>query len=220
MKIAIAGYTGRMGQMLVQELDSGAWPDLSFHKGTISTDDPETLFSADCVIDFTTPAATRSHIQLAAKHHKPIIIGTTGLTPDDMVTMQDAAKSCPLLYGANMSIGVNVLAALVEQAAAKLGPAFDIQIAETHHIHKKDAPSGTALMLGKASRRANIGYAVQRGGDVVGDHTVGFFGPGERLELTHRAHDRGLFAKGALRAAQWIKEKPNGFYSMRDVLGL
>lgn len=220
MKIAIAGYKGRMGQMLVRELESGTWPDLSFHGGTTSTDDPETLFTADCVIDFTSPTAIHKHIQLAAKHHKSIIIGTTGLSPDDMAAMRDAAKSCPLLYGANMSIGVNVLAALVEQAAAKLGQDFDIQIAETHHIHKKDSPSGTALMLGKVSGREGIDYNVQRVGDVVGDHTVSFFNSGERLDLTHRAHDRSLFAKGALRAAQWVNQKPNGFYSMRDVLGL
>lgn len=220
MKIAIAGYKGRMGQMLVRELNSGAWPDMIFNGGTKSTDNAEILFAADCVIDFTTPDATRTHLRLAAKHHKPIVIGTTGLSPDDMAAMHDAAQSCPLLYGANMSIGVNLLAALVEQAAVKLGPDFDIQIAETHHIHKKDSPSGTALMLGRCSGRADIDYHVQRIGDVVGDHTVSFSTVGERLELTHRAHDRSLFAKGALRAAQWLAQRPDGLYSMRDVLSL
>lgn len=233
MKIGIAGYTGRMGQMLVRELESGAWPGLSYAGGTTSSDNPETLFHADSVIDFTTPEATRKHIWLAAKHHKPIVIGTTGLTADDMKEMQDAAKECPLLFSANMSIGVNLLAALVEQSSKRLGFDFDVEVSEIHHRNKVDAPSGTALMLGKATGRATapidrsgkresgtLGYAVQRGGDVIGEHTVTFFGPGERLELGHRAHDRSLFAKGALRAALWLKDKPHGFYTMRDVLDL
>lgn len=233
MQITIAGHKGRMGQMLIQELESGRWVDLAFEGGTTSTDDPEMLFSGDLVIDFTTPEATRKHIWLAAKHHKPIVIGTTGLTETDMKEMRDAAKECPLLFSANMSIGVNLLAALVEQASKRLGNDFDIEICETHHHNKMDAPSGTALMLGKATGRPAapldrkgmresgiVGYAVQRGGDVIGEHTVSFFGPGERIELGHRAHDRSLFAKGALRAATWLKDKPHGFYTMRDVLGL
>lgn len=237
MRIAIAGQNGRMGRMLVNELESGRWQDLSFAGGTTSADDPETLFGGayrvDAVIDFTTPEATRKHIWLAAKHHKPLVIGTTGLSAGDMKEMQDAAQECPLLFSANMSIGVNLLAALVEQAAARLGPDFDIEISEIHHHNKLDAPSGTALMLGKATGRpaapqdragrrepGSVGYAVQRGGDVIGEHTVTFFGTGERIELGHRAHDRSLFAKSALRAAQWLREKPHGLYTMRDVLAL
>ena len=232
-KIGIAGSHGRMGRMLVQELDSGAWPDLSFYAGTLSGDNPEILFDADIVIDFTAPEATRKHIWLAAKNHTPLIIGTTGLNEKDMAEMRDAANECPLLFSANMSVGINLLAALVEQAATRLGPEFDIEISEIHHRNKVDAPSGTALMLGKATGRkaadlnragkrdtGTIGYAVQRGGDVVGEHSVNFYGPGERLELSHRAHDRSLFAKGALRAASWLKDQPNGLYSMRNVLGL
>lgn len=233
MKVAIAGYKGRMGQMLVRELESGTWPDLVYGGGTDSNDDPEKLFDADLVIDFTKPEATRKHIWLAAKHHKPLIIGTTGLGAQDHKEMQDASLECPLLFSANMSVGINLLAALVEQAATRLGDQFDIEILETHHHNKIDAPSGTALMLGKATGRkaapyersgkresGTVGYAVQRGGDVVGEHTVSFFGPGERLELGHRAHDRSLFAKGALRAALWLKDQPYGFYSMRDVLDI
>ncbi|MDB5490570.1 MAG: Dihydrodipicolinate reductase [Micavibrio sp.] len=232
MKIAIAGYKGRMGQMLVRELESGAYPGLSFFGGTVSSDNPENLFDADAVIDFTTPEATRKHIWLAAKHHKPIVIGTTGMNEQDLNEMHDAAAECALLYSANMSVGVNLLAALVEQASSRLAD-FDIEILETHHRNKVDAPSGTALMLGKATGRSaaaidrsgkraagTLGYAVQRGGDVAGEHSVSFFGTGERLELSHRAHDRSLFAKGAIRAAQWLTEKPHGFYSMRDMLGL
>lgn len=233
MKIGIAGYKGRMGQMLVRELESGAWGGLSYAGGTTSADHPEILFDADAVIDFTTPEATRKHIWLAAKHHKPIVIGTTGMTADDMKEMQDAAKECPLLFSANMSIGVNLLAALVEQASKRLGHDFDVEISEIHHRNKVDAPSGTALMLGKATGRTaapidrsgkretgTLGYSVQRGGDVIGEHTVTFFGIGERIELGHCAHDRSLFAKGALRAASWLKGKPHGFYTMRDVLDL
>lgn len=232
-KISIAGLNGRMGRMLRQELDSGSWPGLTFYGGTTPNDDPESLYDADMVIDFTTPDAARKHVWLAAKHHKPIVIGTTGLNEKDMSEMRDASKECPLLFSANMSVGVNLLAALVEQAATRLGDDFDIEILETHHRNKVDAPSGTALMLGKATGRktadlnrngkresGTVGYAVQRGGDVVGEHSVNFYGPGERLELAHRAHDRSLFAKGALRAASWLKDQPNGFYSMRDVLGL
>ena len=216
MKIAIAGYKGRMGRLLTQELESGLWPGLDFFGGTTHDDDPECLFDADAVIDFTAPEATRKHIWLAAKHHVPIVIGTTGLSEKDMAEMRDAAMECPLLWSANMSIG----------------PAFDAEILETHHRNKIDAPSGTALMLGAATGRpqadpnrggkradGTVGYAVQRGGDIVGEHTVSFFGPGERLELAHRAHDRSLFAKGALRAAAWLEDKPHGFYTMRGVLG-
>lgn len=239
-KIGIAGVNGRVSQLLVQELQSGAWahtgdgskPALEFGSGTISSDDPNDLFAAnDIVIDFTTPDATRAHILCAARHQKPLIIGTTGLNDADMAAIHSAAATCPILFSANMSVGVNLLAALVEQAAARLGDNFDIEIMETHHRNKVDAPSGTALLLGRATGRsaaaidrsgkrktATVGYAVQRGGDVVGEHAVSFFGPGERITLSHNAHDRSLFAQGALRAAQWIKNKPHGFYTMRDVL--
>jgi 4-hydroxy-tetrahydrodipicolinate reductase len=233
-KIGIAGINGRMGQGLLRELESGAWAGLTFGSGSTSADTPEKLFQDnDVVIDFTTPAATRAHLALAAQHQKPIIIGTTGLNDADMSLMKDAAKNCALLYSANMSIGVNLLAALVEQASERLGHDFDVEIMETHHRNKVDAPSGTALMLGRATGRetapidrsgkretGTLGYAVQRGGDVIGEHSVNFYGPGERIELSHRAHDRSLFTKGALRAAQWIKEKPHGFYTMRHVLDL
>jgi 4-hydroxy-tetrahydrodipicolinate reductase len=233
-KIGIAGINGRMGQGLLRELESGAWAGLAFGSGSTSSDDPAALFQDNhVVIDFTTPTAPRAHLALAVQYKKPLIIGTTGLTDADLQAMKDAAKNCALLYSANMSVGVNLLAALVEQASTRLGHDFDVEIMETHHRNKVDAPSGTALMLGRATGReaapidrsgkretGTLGYAVQRGGDVIGEHSVNFYGPGERIELTHRAHDRGLFAKGALRAAQWLKEKPHGFYTMRDVLGL
>ncbi len=233
-KIGITGSRGRMGQILVRELESGSWPTLSYGGGSLSTDAPDKIFEAtDLVIDFTTPTATRGHIASAVKHQKPLVIGTTGLNADDLKLIHDASHTCPILYSANMSVGINLLAALVEQASARLGEDFDIEIMETHHRNKVDSPSGTALLLGRATGRdaenmdrsgkrgtGTVGYAVQRGGDVIGEHSVNFFGPGERLELAHRAHDRSLFAKGALRAAQWLKDQPNGLYSMRDVLAL
>ncbi len=230
-RIGVFGCTGRVGQLLVKELQSGHWEGLSLAGGSVrpglpanedfyTTDHPEKLFErADVLVDFTTPDATAKHVWLAAKHHKPIVIGTTGLNAAQEKELRDAAKECAIVYAANMSVGVNLLLALVEQAAARL-PGWDIQIAETHHRHKKDAPSGTALALGRATGEDNIGYAVQRGGDIVGEHTVAFFGEGERIELGHKATDRALFARGALRAALWVKDQDYGLYSMRDVLGL
>ncbi|MCB1529986.1 MAG: 4-hydroxy-tetrahydrodipicolinate reductase [Rhodospirillales bacterium] len=236
MKTGITGYKGRMGQMLVQEIE--AQDGLSYFGGTEEGDDPAALFEeADCVIDFTVPDATRKHIWLAAKNHTPLIIGTTGLTEKDEKEMADAAKETVIVHAANMSVGVNMILALVEQAAARLGPEWDIEISETHHKHKIDAPSGTALALGKAAQAGrgsgnfvtdrsgkrnagDIGFAVQRGSDVVGEHTLTFFGAGERVEIGHKATDRSIFAKGALRAALWTKDRPNGLYTMRDVLDL
>lgn len=256
MKIGIVGCRGRVGQLLVKELLSNQHQGLELAGGTIAPSepipkvnfpvftDPTELFRiSDCIIDFTVPEATRLHIQLAEEYGTPIIIGTTGLTPKDEALLHKAAKEIPVLLSANMSIGVNLLLALVERAAKSLDDSFDIEIVETHHKHKIDAPSGTALALGKAAakgrnvdldkkavyerygetgarERGDIGFAVMRGGDVVGDHTVYFYADGERLELTHKATDRSLFAKGALKAAKWLEDKDEGFYSMKDVLGL
>ena len=253
MKIGITGYTGRVGQLLVQELQSGKWKSLELAGGTsrkghdnisgmFTTTEADALFEkSDAVIDFTLPQGTLHHAELAAKHKKILIIGTTGLSADQEQSIAEAAKSTPIVYAANMSLGVNLLRALVEKAARSLGPDdWDIEIFETHHNNKIDAPSGTALALGRSAatgrntelpspvqsdrngkrKSGEIGFSVARGGDVVGEHTVFFFGDGERLELTHRATNRALFARGALKAAQWAKGKPAGLYSMRDVLGL
>jgi len=256
MKIGIVGCMGRVGQLLVKGIQSGKYPDLELSGGTIKPDenypdqgypiykDPNELFeNTDCVIDFTIPEATRKHIWLAAKHKTSLIIGTTGLTENDECEMKDAAKETSIIYAANMSVGVNLLCALIEQAASRLDEEFDIEIVETHHKHKIDAPSGTALAMGKSAAKGrevnheekavyerygrtgerksgDIGYGVLRGGDVVGEHTMFFYGEGERIELTHKATDRSLFAKGALKAASWINGKEAGLYSMRDVLDL
>ena len=253
MKIGIAGYAGRVGQLLLNELQSGNWTGLELSGGTsrkghenisglLTTTNAEELFkTSDALIDFTLPEGTMNHAALAAKHGKILIIGTTGLSDQQEAELAEHAKSATIVYAANMSLGVNLLAALIEQAARALGPdEWDIEIFESHHKHKIDAPSGTALALGKAAAKGRsttlpssidpdrngkreageIGFSVARGGDVVGEHTVFFYGEGERIELTHRATNRALFARGALKAALWAKDKPTGLYSMKDVLGL
>jgi len=198
---------------------------------------------ADAVIDFTTPAATVAHAALAAEHGKILVVGTTGLSADDEAALAAAARRTVIVHAPNFSVGVTLLTALTERAAAILGPDYDIEIVEMHHRHKVDAPSGTALGLGRAAaagRRValdqvwcksrdghtgarpagEIGFATLRGGDVVGDHSVIFAAEGERVELTHKASSRAVFARGAVRAALWAEGRAPGIYSMRDVLGL
>lgn len=212
--------------------------------GVCVTTQKEAAFKAcDVLIDFTTADATAEHAALAEAHGKALVVGTTGLGDKEMTAIKNAAKKAALLQAANMSVGVNLLVSMVEKAAAMLDSEYDIEIFEAHHRHKIDAPSGTALALGHAAAKGRgvkledamlpprightgprpaggIGMSVFRGGDVVGDHTVTFAGIGERIEFSHKASDRGLFAKGAVRAALWLKGRPAGLYSMRDVLGL
>jgi len=235
-KVGITGYKGRMGQMLIHTLDDMG--SLNFAGGIDMGDDAQDLFEkSDVVIDFTRPEATMNHVDLAVRTGTALVIGTTGLNDDQEELLKSSANKTPILYAANMSVGVNMLIALVEQAAARLDIDWDIEVFETHHNQKIDSPSGTALALGKAARdgrkggdfvtdrtgkrnQGDIGYAVQRGGDVVGEHDVTFFSQGERITLGHKATDRSLFAKGALQAAKWIADKPAGLYSMKDVLDL
>jgi 4-hydroxy-tetrahydrodipicolinate reductase len=240
-KIGITGASGRMGQSLISVIENTQGLELS---GSVDKgDDLEAFFKAsDVVIDFTIPDATMTHVDMAVQTGTALVIGTTGLSEDQEAILHGSAGKTPILYAANMSVGVNMLIALVEQTASRLGIDWDIEIFETHHHHKIDSPSGTALALGKGAQNGrsktikgggefvtnregkrqagDIGYAVQRGGDVVGEHDVTFFGEGERITLGHKATDRALFAKGAVRAATWIKDKPAGLYSMRDVLEL
>ncbi len=241
MLVGITGYKGRVGQILVNEVEAAQ--DLTLAGGVDMGDDTKALFEkADVIIDFTRPEATVAHAKLAAETGTALVIGTTGLDDAQEDVLKTAAQKTSILYAANMSVGVNMLLALVEQAAARLGIDWDIEIFETHHHHKIDSPSGTALALGKAAQKGreniikgggdfvtdregkrnqgDIGYAVQRGGDVVGEHDVTFFSQGERLTLGHKATDRSLFAKGALHGARWIKDQPAGLYSMQDVLDL
>ncbi|MBB4265580.1 4-hydroxy-tetrahydrodipicolinate reductase [Roseospira visakhapatnamensis] len=265
LKIGIVGCGGRMGRMLLRQtletdgvrLIGGTerpgsalvGQDLGVLAGAdpidvTVTDNPAALFAAaDAVIDFTRPEATLAHAALAAETNTVLVIGTTGLEGADIDRLRDAAGRTRIVQAPNMSAGVNLLFALTRQVAATLGIAFDIEIVEHHHRHKVDAPSGTALGLGRAAAEGrgvdldavsdrgrdghtgpradgHIGFAVLRGGDVVGDHTVVFAGPGERLELTHKASDRAIYAHGALRAARWAADQPNGLYGMADVLGL
>jgi 4-hydroxy-tetrahydrodipicolinate reductase len=265
LKIAIAGASGRMGIALIKALAThptleltavgirsggGALARSHFEAAGVSfaneliTEQTAQLFeAADAVIDYTAPENTVGLAGLAALHRKILVSGTTGLSSAQKEALIRAGESTRIVWSANMSVGVNLLMALVEQAAAKLGPDADIEIVEMHHRHKVDAPSGTALALGESAARGRdvnladvavrtrdgitgarkegtIGFASLRGGDVIGDHSVIFASQGERLELSHKASDRDIFAKGALVAAEWVAAKPNGFYTMRDVVKL
>ena len=265
MKIGIVGAAGRMGRMLIAEvlgvegcqLAGGTEPpgsgvlgqDLGLligaaEQGLSIGDDTSALFKAsDAVVDFTHPDATARHAALSGETGVALIVGTTGLEAQHMEALGRAAAKAAVVQAANMSIGVNLLLGLTEQVASALGDDYDIEIAEMHHRHKVDAPSGTALSLGAAAAKGrgvnledvsdrgrdgeagpriagDIGFSVIRGGDVAGDHTVIFAGPGERVELTHKAGSREIFARGAIRAALWTEGRAPGLYSMRDVLGL
>ncbi len=207
-------------------------------------DDAVALFAAaDAVLDFTRPAATVDFARLAAQGKTVHVIGTTGLSAAEEAELTKAARHAAIVYAANMSLGVNLLLALARRVAATLDIGYDVEIVEMHHRHKVDAPSGTALALGRAvadgrrvdledhwvkardgvtgpRRDGDIGFATLRGGDVVGEHRVLFAGAGEQIELVHRAGRREIFAQGALRAARWAHGKPPGLYGMADVLGL
>ena len=188
-------------------------------------DDPRQAMSrGDVLVEFTVPAVTVEHLQLAQQLGKPMVIGTTGLSEAQIAALQSAAKTIPIVFSPNMSVGVNVLFELAQAAAQRLGAAFDVEVVESHHHQKKDAPSGTAKRLADvlASARkqpsASIPVHAVRAGDIVGDHTVIFAGPSERLELTHRAHSRDVFAQGALKAAQFVVRQRPGLYDMSHVL--
>lgn len=198
---------------------------------------------ADILIDFSHPSALPAHLEWCQKTKTALVLGTTGLSDSDMDTLKTAAQDIPVLYGANMSLGVNILAGLVEKLSRVLDADFDIEIVEAHHKHKKDAPSGTALMLGNAAakgrgvnlktaavmsregetgerQRGSIGFATIRGGDIAGEHSVLYLGEGERLELSHKSSDARIFARGAVKAAHWLAQQPSGFYTMTDMLGI
>lgn len=212
--------------------------------GLVASDNLAAVFSeAEVMIDFSSPPLTLSLAALAAASGKILVTGTTGFTPAQQKELEQHAASAVIVQSFNMSMGVNLLASLVEKVSAALKTDFDIEILEMHHRQKVDAPSGTALMLGEAAAKGRktklaevaryersgitgarpageIGFAALRGGDVVGDHQVIFAGMGERITLSHQSSNRGIYATGALRAAEWAKGKAFGLYSMRDVLGL
>ncbi|MFO7953482.1 MAG: 4-hydroxy-tetrahydrodipicolinate reductase [Thioalkalivibrio sp.] len=260
IRIAIAGAGGRMGQNLVQAVDEH--PDARLgaaserpgsealgqgvgQEGRVRlVDDLATVTDDfDVLIDFTAPQATMQHLDLCARSGKALVIGTTGLDAEQEQRLRLAAGDLPIVYAPNMSVGVNLTFKLVELAARALGDSVDVEILEAHHRHKVDAPSGTALKLGRvvaetlgrdleqdavygregqtgARDRRTIGFATVRGGDIVGEHTTLFAGDGERVEITHKASSRTVFASGAVRAAVWLAGAGNGLFDMQDVLGL
>jgi 4-hydroxy-tetrahydrodipicolinate reductase len=265
MGLVVVGAAGRMGRTLVRIVsgtpgarlaaaverqgaaeigaDAGELAGIG-RTGIAITDDPLAAFArADGVLDFTAPAATVAFAELTAQARIVHVIGTTGCSAEDDAKIRAAARHAVIIKSGNMSLGVNLLAGLVRQAAKALDADFDIEILEMHHRGKVDAPSGTALLLGQAAaegrgidlaghsarvrdghtgarRRGDIGFAVMRGGTVIGDHSVVFAGEGEVIELTHKAAERAIFARGAVKAALWGFGKKPGLYSMADVLGL
>jgi len=266
MKLGILGAGGRMGKALIASIhetenaivsaaiersdspligtDSGMNAGVGNNGVEITADIETALEASDCIIDFTAPQVSIDLSKKVGQFNCAHVIGTTGCTPEQEAEIAASGSSGTILKSGNMSLGVNLLAVLVEQAAAALDSNdFDIEVLEMHHKHKVDAPSGTALLLGEAAAKGRhidlndnsvrsrdgitgaredgtIGFATLRGGSVIGEHSVILAGNGERIELTHAAQDRSLFANGAVKAALWTKDKPHGFYSMRDVLGL
>jgi 4-hydroxy-tetrahydrodipicolinate reductase len=264
VRMLIAGAAGKMGRAVIREAlatpgvtlaggferlgheavgrDLGPLAGLDSLGVAVEAGPERLIRRADALIDFTAPQASLANARAAAAAGVPHIIGTTGFSPEEETEIAALATENAIVKSGNMSLGVNLLAALVKEAAARLGPDYDIEIVEAHHRDKVDAPSGTALMLAAAAARARgvdlkkaairtrdgavgprpagaIGFASIRGGGVVGDHEVLFAGPEEVLALSHRAIDRGLFARGAVAAAKWAVGKPPGLYSMTDVLG-
>jgi len=264
-RIGVIGCAGRMGRMLVRDIlatkgcalaggvarpgsaspgqDVGELAGLG-RIGIVVGDSPERLLGdSDVAIEFTTPVATAEHAAVAMELGKPLVIGTTGLEAAEERAVREAAARVPIVWAANTSLGINLLFGLVDQVARRLGPDWDIEILEMHHRGKVDAPSGTALALGRAAAAARdiafdevatrgrdgitgprpagaIGFAALRGGDNIGEHHVIFAGMGEQLELTHRATSRAIYSTGAVRAALWLVGRAPGLYGMKEVLGL
>jgi len=240
LRILLNGSKGRMGLAIAASAPSAGVVIAAL---TDAGDNPSAWMDAcDVIVDFSSHQATAALLDTAAAHRKPIVIGTTGHAPEERGRLLESARRVPCVWAGNFSVGVNLLFALTRQAARTLGADYDEEVIEMHHRMKKDAPSGTAARIleilleerglqASALRhgregitgertRTEIGVHALRGGDVVGDHTVLFAGPGERLEITHKASDRAIFARGALRAAAWVVSQPPGVYDMQDVLGL
>ena len=264
IRIAVAGASGRMGRMLIEA--TLADPEVSLASafdrsdspfvgrdvgeftgtacGVVMTGNPQdAIAAADCIIDFTRPAGTLAHLDMARDLGKAMVIGTTGLSASDKNAIALAARDIPVVFAPNMAVGVNAVFRLLEVAAQILNDGYDIEIIEAHHRHKVDAPSGTALRMGEVVARElgrdletcavygregvtgerkaeTIGFSTIRGGDVVGDHTVLFAGVGERIEITHKSGGRMPYALGALRAAKFLAGRRSGLFDMQDVLGL
>ncbi len=264
MRIAIAGISGRMGQILVQTILKSNFPlefsvaldqsespligkDAGYYfgrnTGIITTDDLNSLAMADCLIDFTHPDGTLKHLDACVRHNTNIVIGTTGFSKNDRNIINATSKKIAIVFAPNMSIGVNAFFKLIDIASKMLGSEYDVEISESHHRNKIDAPSGTALEIGRiiASARnlsladvatwerygnigkrkpETIGFSIIRGGDSIGKHTVYFFGTGEQIEITHYSNNRSTYAEGSIRAAFFLNDKTNGIYDMQAVLNL
>ncbi len=265
IRMGVVGCGGRMGRMLVAEIaategctvaggseapgssyvnqDIGELAAIGRIGIPVGEAVEKLIRDSDVVLEFTSPGATAEHAALAAGLGKAMVIGTTGLSPQQGDMVRQAARDIPIVWAPNMSLGVNVLLSVVEEAARRLGPDWDIEILEMHHRAKVDAPSGTALALGRAAaagrgvaldeveqrardgitgprQMGDIGFAALRGGDAVGDHHVIFAASGERLEFSHRTTNRAVFAKGAVRAARWVAGRQPGLYGLKEVLGL
>lgn len=263
MRIAIAGVSGRMGRMLIEAVlnhpdltltvalartgspaigqDAGAF--LGHETGVMVTDKLDALADADCLIDFTLPEATLTHLQACVKHGTSMVIGTTGFDDAGRAAIEVAAQKTAIVFAPNMSVGVNATLKLLDVAARILASGYDVEVFEAHHRNKVDAPSGTALKMGETIASAwnvalpdvatwerhgvtgprkagTIGFSVVRGGDIVGDHTVYFCGAGERIEITHRSGSRATYADGSLRAALFLQGRRSGLFDMQAVLGL
>ena len=264
MRIAVAGASGRMGRTLIEmiaqaedmslaaalevpnsaSLGRDAGDLVGVPCGVVVSDDVDAaLAGADCLIDFTRPEGTLTHLEVCRRRGVHLVIGTTGFATEGKLAIQDAARDIPIVFAPNMAVGVNLVFRLIDVAARALNEGYDVEIIEAHHRHKVDAPSGTALRMGEVVAEAlgrdlaecasygrqghtgprdaaTIGFSTVRGGDIVGDHTVLFAGTGERIEITHKAASRTPYATGALRAARFMRGRARGLFDMQDVLGL
>jgi len=234
IKLGIAGVCGKMGRRIFElaqqdkdfelslALEKKGIPQIGKEIGKLKiSSNPDGLFLVDVFVDFTGPEASEANLDYVARYKKALVLGTTGLNDSQLRKVEEVSKVVPVVFSPNMSVGVNVLFAILPDLVKRLGPDYSIEIVEAHHKMKKDAPSGTAMKLAQvlqdASKREIPTHSV-RLGDIVGDHTVIFCGNSERIEIKHQAHSRDLFALGALKAAKWIAAKPAGLYSMQDVL--
>jgi len=264
VRIAVAGASGRMGRTLIETiaqaedmvlaaaLDQPGSAYLGRDAGelvgapcgvAVSDDIDAALALADCLIDFTRPEGTLAHLEVCRRRGVHLVIGTTGFTTEGKLAVQEASRDIPIVFAPNMAVGVNLVFRLIDVAARALNEGYDVEIIESHHRHKVDAPSGTALRMGEVVAEAlgrdlaecavygrqghtgersaaTIGFSTVRGGDIVGDHTVLFAGTGERIEITHKAASRASYATGALRAARFMRGRARGLFDMQDVLGL
>jgi len=234
IKLGIAGVCGKMGRRIFElachdkdfeitlALEKKGTPQIGKELGKLKiSSSPDGLFLVDVFVDFTAPSATQDNLDYVARYKKALVLGTTGLNDMQLKKLEEVSHVVPVVFSPNMSIGVNVLFAILPEIAKRLGPDYSIEIVEAHHRTKKDAPSGTAKKFGQVladTAGKEIPIHAIRLGDIVGDHTIIFCGNSERIEIKHQAHSRDLFALGALKAAKWVMSKPQGLYSMQDVL--